>query len=127
MAAAAMHETSATGRRGLVLATVCLAVFAINLDVTIVNVALPDIARELNASTKELQWIVDGYNLSFAALMLTAGSLGDRFGHRPALLVGFFGFAAASGVGAAVGSSAALITVRFVMGAFAAMIYPTTL
>ncbi len=121
------QTTSTTGRRGLVLATVCLAVFAINLDVTIVNVALPDLGRELNASTKDLEWIVDGYNLAFASLVLAAGSLGDRFGRRPALLVGLAGFAAASGVGAAVGSPAALITVRFVMGAFAAMIYPTTL
>ena len=128
MPALAMRQTaSTTGRRGLVLATVCLAVFAINLDVTIVNVALPDLGRELNASTKDLQWIVDGYNLAFASLVLAAGSLGDRFGRRPALLVGLVGFAAASGVGAAVGSPAALITVRFVMGAFAAMIYPTTL
>ena len=128
MPALAMGQmTSTTGRRGLVLATVLLAVFAINLDVTIVNVALPDLGRELNASTRDLQWIVDGYNLAFAALVLAAGSLGDRFGRRPALLVGLVGFAAASGVGAAVGSPAALITVRFVMGAFAAMIYPTTL
>ncbi len=128
MPALAMGQTTpVTGRRGLVLATVCLAVFAINLDVTIVNVALPDLGRELNASTKDLQWIVDGYNLAFAALVLAAGSLGDRFGRRPALLVGLVGFAAASGVGAAVGSPAALIAVRFVMGAFAAMIYPTTL
>ncbi len=126
-AVATGQTTPATGRRGLVLTTVCLAVFAINLDVTIVNVALPDLGRELNASTKDLQWIVDGYNLAFAALVLAAGSLGDRFGRRPALLVGLIGFAGASGVGAAVGSPAALITVRFVMGAFAAMIYPTTL
>lgn len=116
-----------TGRRGLVLATVCIAVFAINLDVTIVNVALPDLARELNASTRDLQWIVDGYNLTFAALVLMAGSLGDRFGRRPALLLGLIGFAAASGIGAAVNSAGALITVRFAMGAFAALIYPTTL
>lgn len=115
------------GRRGLVLATVCLAVFVINLDVTIVNVALPDLSRELDASTKDLQWIVDGYNLAFAALVLAAGSLGDRFGRRPALLVGLLGFAAASGVGAAMGSPTGLIVARFVMGAFAAMIYPTTL
>ncbi|WP_375475775.1 MFS transporter [uncultured Jatrophihabitans sp.] len=114
-------------RRGLVLATVCLAAFAINLDTTIVNVALPDLGRQLSASTRDLQWIVDGYNLAFAALVLTAGSLGDRFGRRPALLVGLIGFAAASGVGAAVDSAGALIAVRFVMGVFAALIYPTTL
>ncbi len=114
-------------RRGVVLATVCLAAFAINLDTTIVNVALPDLGRQLSASTRDLQWIVDGYNLAFAALVLTAGSLGDRFGRRPALLVGLLGFAAASGVGAAVDSPGALIAVRFAMGVFAALIFPTTL
>ena len=81
-------SASAIRRRYAVLATVCLAAFAINLDTTIVNVALPDLARELGATTRQLQWIVDGYNLAFAGLVLTAGSLGDRFGRRPALLVG---------------------------------------
>jgi EmrB/QacA subfamily drug resistance transporter len=114
-------------RRYLVLATVCLAAFAINLDTTIVNVALPDLGRQLAATTRDLQWIVDGYNLAFAALVLTAGSLGDRFGRRPALLLGLGGFAAASGIGALVGSAGALIAVRFGMGAFAAIIFPTTL
>ncbi len=114
-------------RRLLVLATVCLAVFAINLDTTIVNVALPDLGRQLDATTRDLQWIVDGYNLAFAALVLTAGSLGDRFGRRPALLVGLGGFALSSGIGAAMTSASALVAVRFVMGASAAVIFPTTL
>src|SRR4051812_39589573 len=114
-------------RRMLVLATVCLAAFAINLDTTIVNVALPDLGRQLHATTRDLQWIVDGYNLAFAALVLTAGSLGDRFGRRPALLVGLGGIALASGGGAVVGSRAALIAVRVAMGAFTALIFPTTL
>jgi EmrB/QacA subfamily drug resistance transporter len=117
----------AVRRRYAVLATVCLAAFAINLDTTIVNVALPDLARELGATTRQLQWIVDAYNLAFAGLVLTAGSLGDRFGRRPALLVGLGGFALASGLGAAAGSSGALIAVRFAMGTFAALIFPTTL
>src|SRR3954451_19149193 len=114
-------------RRLQVLVTVCLAAFAINLDTTIVNVAVPDLGRELGATTRDLQWIVDGYNLAFAALVLTAGSLGDRFGRRPALLVGLAGFAVSSGIGAAVGSASALVAVRFVMGASAALIFPTTL
>ncbi|MGA5823341.1 MFS transporter [Kitasatospora sp. NPDC094028] len=114
-------------RRSLALASVCLAAFAINLDTTIVNVALPDLGRELHATTRDLQWIVDGYNLSFAALVLTAGSLGDRFGRRPALLTGLVGFALTSALGAAAGSSGALIAVRFAMGACAAIIFPTTL
>jgi EmrB/QacA subfamily drug resistance transporter len=116
-----------TRRRLLLLATVCSAAFAINLDTTIVNVALPDLGRQLGATTRDLQWIVDGYNLAFAALVLTAGSLGDRFGRRPALLIGLAAFALSSGVGAVVGSAPALVAVRFVMGASAAVIFPTTL
>jgi len=114
-------------RRLLVLLTVCAAAFAINLDTTIVNVALPDLGRQLGATTRDLQWIVDGYNVAFAALVLTSGSLGYRFGRRPALLLGLAGFAIASGVGAVVDSAPALVVVRFVMGAGAAVIFPTTL
>ncbi len=106
-------------RRSLILAAVCLAAFAINLDTTIVNVALPSLARELGATTRDLQWIVDGYNLAFAALVLAAGSLGDRFGRRPALLVGLTGFAMASAAGALCQSPGSLIAARVVMGAFA--------
>lgn len=118
------HRSSSSG---LVLAAVCLAAFAINIDTTIVNVALPSLTRQLGAGTRDLQWIVDGYNLSFAALVLAAGSLGDRFGRRPALLVGLLGFAAASAAGALCSSPGQLIVARFVMGAFAALIFPTTL
>src|SRR5438067_11054811 len=114
-------------RRLLVLATVCLAAFAINLDTTIVNVALPDLGRQLGATTRDLQWIVDGYNLAFAALVLTAGSLGDRFGRRPALLIGLGGFAVSSAAGAIVDLAAALGAVRFVRGTGGAVIVPTTL
>ncbi|WP_083977240.1 MFS transporter [Kitasatospora azatica] len=114
-------------RQGLVLATVCLAAFAINLDTTIVNVALPELSRQLGATTRDLQWVVDGYNLAFAALVLTAGSLGDRFGRRPTLLAGLAGFAVTSAIGSLVGSPGALVAVRFAMGACAATIFPTTL
>jgi EmrB/QacA subfamily drug resistance transporter len=115
------------GRKLAILATVCLAVLAINLDTTIVNVALPTLAVDLDAGTRELQWIVDGYNLSFAALALAAGSLSDRYGRRPALIVGLLGFAAANLAGALVESAGALFVWRFVMGASAALIFPTTL
>jgi EmrB/QacA subfamily drug resistance transporter len=114
-------------RRLAILLTVCLAVFAINLDTTIVNVALPDLARQLAATTRNLQWIVDGYNLAFAALVLVAGSISDRFGRRPALLTGLIGFAVASGIGAFATGAGALVVVRLVMGGFAALIFPTTL
>ena len=114
-------------RKGLVLATVCAAVLAINLDTTIVNVALPSISRELSAGTRQLQWVVDGYNLAFAGLVLAAGSLSDRFGRRPALITGLVGFAAASAAGALMSSAGALVATRFAMGTFAALIFPTTL
>lgn len=114
-------------RKPLVLLTVCLSVLAINIDTTIVNVAIPTLGRELDASTRDLLWIVDGYNLSFAALVLAMGSLSDKWGRRPALLLGLGGFALASGAAALVDSSEALIALRFVMGVFAAVIFPTTL
>jgi EmrB/QacA subfamily drug resistance transporter len=114
-------------RRGAIVAAVCLAAFAINIDTTIVNVALPSLTRELGAGTSDLQWIVAGYSLSFSALVLAAGSLGDRYGRRPALLIGLLGFAAASGVGALCSTPGQLIVARLVMGLFAALIFPTTL
>ena len=113
--------------KGAILATVCAAVLAINLDTTIVNVALPSISRELSAGTRQLQWVVDGYNLAFAGLVLAAGSLSDRFGRRPALIVGLVGFALASAAGALVHSAGGLVVARFAMGTFAALIFPTTL
>src|SRR5262249_49543974 len=120
--------TDLTRRRQLlILATVCLAAFAINLDTTIVNRALPAPGRELAAATRHRQWIVGGCNLGCAALALTAAARGDRFGRRPALLAGLAGFALASGIGAAMPSASGLIAVRFVMGASAAVIFPTTL
>ncbi len=114
------------GKLGILL-TVCAAVLAINLDTTIVNVALPTISEKLHAGTRSLQWVVDGYNLAFAALVLAMGSLSDRFGRRPALIVGLVGFAAASAVGAMVTSAGALVAARVGMGTFAALIFPTTL
>ncbi len=114
-------------RKLAILLTVCAAVLAINLDTTIVNVALPSISTELNAGTRQLQWVVDGYNLAFAALVLAAGSLSDRYGRRPALILGLIGFAIASGAGALVTSATALVAARVAMGMCAALIFPTTL
>ncbi|TIC87728.1 MFS transporter [Nocardioides sp. GY 10113] len=116
-----------TRRNVAILMTVCAAVLAINLDTTIVNVALPSLSDELGAGTRELQWVVDGYNLAFAALVLAAGSVSDRFGRRPALILGLLGFALTSVAGALVTSVGALVALRFAMGACAALIFPTTL
>ncbi|MCY4727204.1 MFS transporter [Nocardioides sp. STR2] len=114
-------------RRAALLATTCLAALTINLDTTIVNVALPSLARELDADTRELLWVVDGYNLAFASLVLAMGSLSDRFGRRPSLVFGLAAFSTASGAAALVHSVEALVALRVVMGASAALIFPTTL
>src|SRR5579863_7855691 len=111
----------------LVLVALLLAAFAINLDTTIVNVALPTLVRELHATTSQLQWVVDAYNLVFAALILTAGSLSDRFGRKGMLLAGLGVFAAGSLAGGFMTSPGGLIAARAVMGVGAAMIFPATL
>jgi EmrB/QacA subfamily drug resistance transporter len=118
---------TARGHRGAALAVLCLAAFTINLDTTIVNIALPSLMRQLDASTRELQWIVDAYTLTFAALVLAAGSLSDRYGRKGALLTGLAVFGSASAIGGLVDSSGALIAVRAVMGVGAALIFPATL
>src|SRR5205823_452681 len=83
----------------LILTSLLLAAFAINLDTTIVNVALPSLVRELHASTTQLEWIVDAYSLAFAALVLAAGNLSDRVGRKGVLLAGLGVFAAATVAG----------------------------
>lgn len=113
--------------RGVVLAALCLAVLAINVDTTIVNVALPTLTRELQASTRELQWIVDAYNLLFAALVLAGGTLGDRFGRRRLLVMGLAVFGAGAGAAVLAETSTALIGLRAVMGVGAALVFPATL
>jgi EmrB/QacA subfamily drug resistance transporter len=113
--------------RWFILATLCLSTFTINVDTTIVNVALPSLVRELKASNGQLQWIVDAYNLAFAALVLAAGSLSDRYGRRGALLLGLGIFGLASLAGAAAQSPDQLTLARAVMGVGAATIFPATL
>ncbi|MEZ5144665.1 MAG: MFS transporter [Acidimicrobiales bacterium] len=114
-------------RRWLVLAALCLSVFLIVVDNTIVNVALPTLVRELGATTSQLQWIVDAYTLVFAGLLLAAGSLGDRFGRKGALLVGLGLFAAFSWLASMATSPEQLIAARGAMGIGAALIFPATL
>jgi EmrB/QacA subfamily drug resistance transporter len=113
--------------RPLILFTLCLCAFAVNLDVTMVNVTLPSLVVELDAATRDLQWIVDAYTLTFAALVLAAGSLGDRFGRRGTLIVGLVVYAIGNGAASLATSTEALIATRAVMGIGAAIIFPTTL
>jgi EmrB/QacA subfamily drug resistance transporter len=113
--------------RSLILISLLLAAFAINLDTTIVNVALPSLVRELNASTSQLQWVVDAYSLVFAALLLAAGSLSDRVGRKGVLLAGLAVFGLASIAGGLTATAGQLIVARAVMGLGAALIFPATL
>ena len=105
----------------------CLSVLLVVVDNTIVNVALPTISRDLHASTSALQWVVDGYTLSFAGLLLLGGNLGDRLGRRRFLQLGLLLFGLFS-VGAALSQNTGeLIAARALMGIGAAMVYPATL
>src|SRR5215472_10925452 len=113
--------------KGLILVTLCLAALIINLDTTIVNVALPALVRQIGATTTGLQWVVDAYNLVFAALVLAAGSLSDRLGRKGMLLAGLAVFGAASLAGAFAATIDQLIAARAVMGLGAAMMFPSTL
>ncbi|WP_406229575.1 MFS transporter [Nocardia sp. NBC_01009] len=114
-------------RPALALAVICLSVFVISVDATIVNVALPTLSRDLNAGTTQLQWIVDAYTLVIAGLLMSAGSLSDRYGRRGWLSIGLIVFAAMSAVAALVDSSNTLTIARAGMGVGAALIFPTTL
>ncbi|GAB1813897.1 MFS transporter [Mycobacterium sp. MUNTM1] len=109
------------------LAVICLGVFVISVDATIVNVALPTLSRELGADTAQLQWIVDAYTLVMSGLLLSAGSLSDRYGRRGWLNSGLALFAVTSAVAAQMNSADALIAARAAMGVGAAVIFPTTL
>ncbi len=111
----------------LILISLLLAAFAINLDTTIVNVALPTLVRELHATNSQLQWIVDAYNLVFAALLLAAGSLSDRLGRKGMLLAGLGVFGLSSALGGLADTSGQLIAARCFMGLGAAMVFPSTL
>ena len=106
---------------------ICLSVFVISVDATIVNVALPTLSRELDADTAQLQWIVDAYTLVMAGLLLSAGSLSDRYGRRGWLSAGLAVFAITSAVAAQVNTADGLIAARAAMGVGAAVIFPTTL
>src|ERR1700733_12921025 len=114
-------------RKPLILISLLLAAFVINLDTTIVNVALPSLVRQLHASDSQLQWIVDAFNLLFAGSVLAAGSLSDRLGRKGMLLAGLTVFGLASLVGGLTDSAGALIAARSVMGVGAAMVFPSTL
>lgn len=114
-------------RRWWALAVLCLSLVLITLDNTVLNVALPTLVRDLHASTSQLQWIVDSYQLVFAGLLFSAGSLADRHGRKGTLSLGLVVFGAGTLAAAFVGNAGALIATRAFMGVGGALIMPSTL
>ncbi len=110
-----------------VLAVLCFALATVVSAVASLNVALPSIARDTDATQTQLSWIVDAYGLTFAALLLLGGAIGDRFGRRRALLLGLAVFGAGSAAAMLVTTPGPLIALRAVLGAGAALVMPATL
>ena len=112
---------------GTVLVPMCLAVMLVVAVMTSLNLALPDIGRQLGATQADLQWIVDGYAVVLAALVLPAGALGDRFGRKPVMIAGLVVLATALLFGAGAATSGQLLAARMAAGVGAALIFPATL
>lgn len=114
-------------RRWAAAAVLSASLLVITLDLTILNIALPEIAIELNASANQLLWIVDAYSLVLAGLLVSTASLGDRWGRKLMLLAGFALFGGASALVLIANSAPAVIALRALLGLGGAMIMPTTL
>ncbi|MCK9250477.1 MAG: MFS transporter [Solirubrobacteraceae bacterium] len=127
MPSATRSSSAFSGPERVILAIVCVAVLVINLSTTIVNITLPRLTEDLGATTTDLLWIVDAFNLAFAALVLAAGTLSDRFGRRRLLVIGLVVFAVGSIGGATAANPTQLIAWRAIAGVGAAVIFPGTL
>jgi EmrB/QacA subfamily drug resistance transporter len=114
-------------RRKQILLVLCLSLLVVVIDNTVLNTALPTLARVLHAGTSSLQWIMDAYTLCFAALLIPAGALGDHYGRRRSLLAGLAVFALGSLAASMTSSAGVLIVTRVVMGLGAAFVMPATL
>ncbi|MFI9253237.1 MFS transporter [Streptomyces sp. NPDC053069] len=128
--AAPLGSAPAAGLRGhpwLTLITVAVGVMMVALDGTIVAIANPSIRDDLHATFADVQWITNGYFLALAVTLITAGKLGDRFGHRQTFLIGVTGFAAASGAIGLSHSIAAVVAFRVFQGLFGALLMPAAL
>jgi EmrB/QacA subfamily drug resistance transporter len=113
--------------RRLILLVLCLSLLVVVIDSTVLNTALPTLARKLPAGTSALQWITDAYTLCFAALLIPAGAIGDRFGRRRALVSGLVVYALGSLAASFASSADVLIADRVIMGLGAAFVMPSTL
>src|SRR5580700_9309258 len=127
LTAAGPTPMGARERRWLILPVLCLSVFLVVVDNTIVNVALPTLNRHLGASITSLQWIVDAYSLAFAGLLLAGGGIGDRLGRKGTMQVGLVFFGLFSALAAASHSTGTLLGARALMGVAAAFVFPASL
>ncbi|KNB53412.1 MFS transporter [Streptomyces caatingaensis] len=127
LAAARPREAGLRGRPWPTLLAVAVGVMMVALDSTIVAMANPAIQQDLGASLADVQWITNGYLLALAVSLITAGKLGDRFGHRQTFLVGVAGFAATSAAIGLSGSVAAIVVFRVLQGLFGALMQPSAL
>jgi EmrB/QacA subfamily drug resistance transporter len=114
-------------KRWAILAVLCTSLMIVIIGNTALNVAIPTLARELEASTSSLQWMVDAYGLVFAGLLFTAGTIGDRFGRKGALQAGLVVFLIGTVLASTADTSAVVITSRAIMGLAAAFVMPSTL
>ncbi|MFE1559204.1 MFS transporter, partial [Streptomyces sp. NPDC058734] len=114
-------------RRWLILVVLCLSTLVLVIDNMVLTVAIPPLAEDLGASAQDIQWIIDSYILVFAGLLLTSGSLSDRFGRRRVMVIGLALFGAASVLGTLAGSPGQLILARVLMGVGGALVMPSTL
>jgi len=121
------HLITDDNRKWWTLGAMCFALFMVMLDNTVVNVALPSIQRDLDADIGDLEWIVNGYTLTFAVLIATGGRLGDIFGRRSMFLLGVVIFALTSATAGLAVNSEMLIASRAVQGIGAALMMPATL
>ncbi|GAA1588660.1 MFS transporter [Actinoplanes couchii] len=114
-------------RRWLILGVLCLSLLVVVVDNMVLNIAIPALIRDLGASTADIQWIIDAYILVFAGVLLTAGSLSDRYGRRRGLVIGLIIFGGASALATVCETPGQLIAVRGLMGLGAAFLMPGTL
>ncbi|HEY6036999.1 MAG TPA: MFS transporter, partial [Kofleriaceae bacterium] len=114
-------------RPNLVLAICCMSLLVVSMDITIVNVALPSIRRDLTATTSGLQWVIDAYTLVVASLLMLAGSLADRFGRRRTFQTGLVVFTTASALCSIAPNLPALIAFRMLQAIGASMLNPVAM
>lgn len=122
-----MNGIQASPKRWWILAALAISLLAVGLDMTILNLAMPVLAADLNASTSQLQWFANAYNLILAAALLPAGMLGDKFGRKRILMVALALFGAASIVCAYADNATALIAGRAALGLGAALLMPASM